>query len=223
MRFEEGNPVAPGDVSALLGSFVSRKVELVLVTSTPALEHRSFAIVMRAPRGTFLAIAVLLAPVVSAEEPSLDLFFVRLLKQARLGTSPIEHAAWLVRAPDGSSQLVPWPPSGLTRSHMWSGPRPANTVALLHTHPVGCESEPSVRDRATAQRLGLPVYAITRQAVYLAEADGTVSLVASPYWTPAIDWARANRADDPVRSPGKALVAASPSGGALPEEQAAFR
>ncbi len=176
---------------------------------------------MRDPRGALLATALLLASVAKAEAPEREVFFVTLLRQAAFGLSEIETAAWLVRRPDGRETLVPWPPASRRKHQSWSRGLPGGAVALLHTHPATGDPRPSVRDRAVARRLRLPVYTISRWAIYRAEPDGTVSTIASPCWTPTIDW---ELADGLLASSlGNPLVAEGSSGGTLPGVEPAVR
>ena len=176
---------------------------------------------MRSSPGALLTAALLLAPDASAERPSMDVFYVTLLAAAGAGLGEIETAAWLVRGPDGRETLVPWPPASQRKSHAWNRPLPAGAVALLHTHPASENPRPSVRDRDVARRIRMPVYAISRWAIYRADPDGTVSPVASPCWTPTIDWAFARRLL--AVSTERALVAEASSGRPLPDFEGAVR
>lgn len=97
----------------------------------------------------------------------------------------------------------------------------ALVTALLHTHPDTGSPRPSVRDRAVARRLRLPVYTISLWAIYRAEPDGTVSTIASPCWTPTVDWELADRLL--ASSLGNPLVAEGSSGGTLPGVEPAVR
>ncbi len=144
-----------------------------------------------------------------------------LLRQAAFGLSEVETAAWLVQQPDGRELLVPWPPASLQRTHSWRRPLPPGTVALLHTHPASGTARPSVRDREVARRLRLPVYTISRWAIYRADPDGAVSGLASPCWTPTIDWKLADGLLS--SSTGILLVAAGSSGSTAPGVEAAVR
>jgi hypothetical protein len=51
---------------------------------------------------------------------------------------------------------------------------PANTVLLLHTHPVGDLPMPSVADMKASKQLGVPNCVVTMQQVWCAMPDGTV-------------------------------------------------
>jgi|GEM_PF-5665368 len=176
---------------------------------------------MRRPPAALLAAALLLATEASAQKQPRDVFYVTLLAAAGAGLSEIETAAWLVRRPDGRETLVPWPPASQRRSHAWRRPLPPGAVALLHTHPASENPRPSARDRDVARRIRMPVYTISRWAIYRADPDGTVSPVASPCWTPTIDWAFAKRLL--TVSPELALVAEASSGGPLPDVEGAVR
>ena len=185
------------------------------------LGRRSFPHMMRNPRWALLATVLLVTSLANAQEPSRDVYFVTLLKAATYGLSDFETAAWLVRHPDGREMLVPWPVASQRKRHFWSGPLPGGTVALLHTHPATENPRPSVRDREVVRRLRLPVYTISRWGIYRADPDGTVSPVASPCWTPTIDWKLAEALRE--RGPGNPLVAEGSSGGTTPGLEAAVR
>ncbi len=90
-----------------------------------------------------------------------------LLAESGYGQREYERAAFLIRETDGTLTLEPWPYSGF-RHVKFRGKVPARTIAILHTHPAR-EPQPSVRDRAEAERLGIAVVVITPESVIAAE------------------------------------------------------
>ena len=87
-----------------------------------------------------------------------------LLKDARWGQIPYEHAAFAVLDPDGRVRFVTWQYEHTALAAEYSGSVPANTFAIVHTHPNN-RPMPSDDDRATARRLGIYVYVLTRTAI----------------------------------------------------------
>ena len=61
-------------------------------------------------------------------------------------------------------------------------PPPRGVVAIVHTHPVSIP-RPSAADKASAIRLGIPVYAITTANIYEANSFGeSVAIVQGRRW-----------------------------------------
>lgn len=107
-------------------------------------------------------------PPTPSEEEELVPRFFSLFAAAGYGSDPSERAAWAVRREDGSFHLIPWPVTNRAREASWDGPPPAGVVALIHTHPSKLSPKPSRQDEYVALRLALPVYTISRQAVWKA-------------------------------------------------------
>ena len=105
-----------------------------------------------------------------------------LWKGAGFGHESFEKAAWIVRASDGRSTLIPWPTQRSFRRATWSGPIPPGTVACVHTHPDGQGVQPSQADLKVAARLGVPVVVVTRWGIWAAEEDGKTESWASGDW-----------------------------------------
>ncbi len=87
------------------------------------------------------------------------------LRRATNRFSHMEEAAFIVRHADGSCTAVRWPSTGIPDSAMWVGPFPEGTVAIAHTHPAW-RPKPSTVDVATARKVKLPVYVVTRTQVW---------------------------------------------------------
>jgi proteasome lid subunit RPN8/RPN11 len=94
-------------------------------------------------------------------------WYDELLAESGYGQREYERAAFLIRERDGTLTLEPWPHRGY-RHATFRGAIPPRTIAILHTHPAG-EPQPSVRDRAEAKRLGIPVVVITPEGVIAAD------------------------------------------------------
>src|SRR5687768_771801 len=82
--------------------------------------------------------------------------YARLFAEAGYGRMPHERAGFLIRESDGTLTFAPWSISAFARAS-FNGRVPANTIALVHTHPSSMSPRPSARDAAEARRLGVPV------------------------------------------------------------------
>lgn len=144
-------------------------------------------------------------------ESGFSTHFFDVFMRSGYGWSKLEAAAWVTRDEAGSIRLVYWPSSGKVHGEVWRGPVPAGVVALLHTHPPTVSPRPSLVDARTAQRLGLPVYAIGRAGVWRVDAAGVTAAVADDTWfTPCgsgADCARRNAPTALVAVPAPARTA----------------
>jgi hypothetical protein len=84
-----------------------------------------------------------------------------LLEGAEFGRSDIEQAAFAVLDDDGPIRFIRWPATTTPLHSEYRGVIPANTFAVVHTHP-NTRPGPSADDAALARRLGVPVYVLTR-------------------------------------------------------------
>ncbi|HYS54702.1 MAG TPA: hypothetical protein VER58_13165 [Thermoanaerobaculia bacterium] len=124
---------------------------------------------------THLVLAmVVFAPAMAQEhDPVFDsvigkMCFRDLLRASGWSLSgPFERAAWVVQNGDGSIACQCWPSKHSYLSESFKGPKPPNTIAIVHTHPVEYP-RPSYQDRMEATRLGIPIYVITIKGVYKA-------------------------------------------------------
>jgi hypothetical protein len=117
------------------------------------------------------------------DDPAVLDMFADVLNHVRFGMDT-ENAAFIVREKDGTHQCVFWPNTAEYRQSHYQGPPPAGVVAIVHTHPYSLPVVSS-GDRATAMRLGIPVYAITARSIYEADALGRVVKVTDDEWTAA--------------------------------------
>jgi hypothetical protein len=92
----------------------------------------------------------------------------------------IERAAFVVRSPAGTFDLLRWPRSGFF-SARWTGPVPEGVVAIIHTHPLK-RPAPSQQDRAEAKRIGLPLYVVSRAGLCVADIEGGVACARRIPW-----------------------------------------
>lgn len=83
-------------------------------------------------------------------------------------TSDFEVAVFIVKTPNGHLSCLLWPHTASIRSAHYEGPIPDGTIALAHTHPIYAE-KPSRGDIAQAQRIGLPIYVVTRWHLYVVD------------------------------------------------------
>jgi hypothetical protein len=107
-----------------------------------------------------------------------------MLKDARWGFSRIEHAAFAVRDRDGRVHFVRWPLRWEERQAKYSGTIPSDAFAIVHTHPNGYP-KPSFNDIGVAQRLGIPVYVVTRRAVSVTTGR-EVKIITAGDWNPEL-------------------------------------
>ena len=91
-----------------------------------------------------------------------------------------EIAAFVVRDPGGALVLQMWP-NRKFRSATWSGPKPKDLLAVIHTHPIG-RRLPSRRDIAEAKRLGVPFYVVSRVSLCVAEVTDGVRCASRVPW-----------------------------------------
>ena len=117
-----------------------------------------------------------------ATEPAALRIFWNLIAQARFGFSALEQAAFLVRDGSGVITSVPWPEAGEPNTGRWMGAFPANTVAIIHTHP-NWMPVPSKIDVRTALRTRVPVYVITRAHISKT-VNGSTTMVVNGEWKP---------------------------------------
>ena len=99
------------------------------------------------------------------------LHYARLYASAGYGRLPHERAGFLIRERDGTLTFAPWKVSDFA-SAQYRGSIPANTIAVVHTHPATASSWPSARDANVARRLALPVIVVARDAITMATSDG---------------------------------------------------
>jgi hypothetical protein len=106
-----------------------------------------------------------------------------LLKAAHFGLGRQEEAAFVVRDAAGALSLVPWPSTGEAMASHFTGKLPANTVAIVHTHPLD-HLMPSPDDQKAARILGVPVYVLMRTGVTRTAGTTNETLMVGD-WNPA--------------------------------------
>jgi hypothetical protein len=114
------------------------------------------------------------------DNPSAFACFAQLLALGGYGQRSDERAAFLIFRDDGSHSYdcMLWPAQHAFRREQWSGRIPPGTVAILHTHPEG-NPDPSPHDAMEAQRLSVPIFAITPGDIELVEPrDGRIVILA---------------------------------------------
>lgn len=105
----------------------------------------------------------------------------RLWALAGYGNDRSEHAAWIV-AGSGGPAWRSWPCDRRYLQSRWVGPTPPGAIAIVHTHPAVVNPLPSPQDRATAARLGLAVYTVSRSGIWKVEPGGAVTRVRDEHW-----------------------------------------
>ena len=106
----------------------------------------------------------------------------RLWEEAGFGREARERAAWVLAADAGHFRWEAWPDGRWYLRARWTGPVPANAVAIVHTHPAIVAPMPSLEDIETARRAGVPVYTVSRAGIWKAEPDGLVVAVDDERW-----------------------------------------
>lgn len=138
-------------------------------------------------------LAILILPAVQASStdttrtPHLDEMMPLLSDLASrggYGVADTERAAFIIAEDDGELRCVLWPYSAEFQRATWEGIVPENVVAIAHTHPLCCR-EVSAHDRREAERLGVPVIAVSMGTVSLVDANGRRGGRA-----PRISWSR---------------------------------
>ena len=116
------------------------------------------------------------------EDGALKTRAYRLWRDAGCGFRNTERAAWILGNDELDVLLVEWPRRGLLWREVWSGPAPARLVAVIHTHPDSVDPRPSPNDVATAKRLGVPNYAVSRQGIWKATPLGEIVKIDGEAW-----------------------------------------
>jgi proteasome lid subunit RPN8/RPN11 len=113
---------------------------------------------------------------IDVRDPVVHGVMADLLRHARFGMSNTEEAAFLIRNAAGATFFLHWRSDGELNQATWTGPIPAGTVAILHTHP-NYFPIPSNRDIRVAREIAIPVYVITRNRITRTDGDKPVVVV----------------------------------------------
>jgi hypothetical protein len=110
-------------------------------------------------------------------------YFSYVLRASLAAQADTERAAFIIGHEDGSLSCQLWPPMNRYHQEVFHGSLPSGTLAIIHTHPNG-SPRPSVEDQLEADRLGIPIYVLTRREVFKAEPGQTVatSVVRRQWW-----------------------------------------
>ena len=121
---------------------------------------------------------LLLAMLIAADDLSSDRLdmFAEVLDHGVYGSRDDETAAFIIRRDDGSERCVLWPPTAEYHATHYLWPPPTGVVAIVHTHPFAMP-RPSIGDKASAIRLGIPIYSITPANIYKADEFGLATAV----------------------------------------------
>jgi hypothetical protein len=88
-------------------------------------------------------------------------------------TRELEQAAFLTEQPDGSLACVLWPATTERAASTFHGDVPADTIAVLHTHPRQWQ-DPSAQDGILSKQLGLSVVVVTHGLITGVDPAGEV-------------------------------------------------
>jgi hypothetical protein len=105
-----------------------------------------------------------------------------LWEGAGFGREPRERAAWVLSGDAGRMRWQVWPDGRRYLKAGWAGPVPADAIAIVHTHPLAVDPKPSPQDIATARRIRVPVYTVSRVGIWRASPDGSVVAVEDETW-----------------------------------------
>jgi hypothetical protein len=110
-------------------------------------------------------------------------YFSYVLRASLTAQTDTERAAFIIGHEDGSLSCQLWPPMNRYHQEVFHGSLPPGTLAIIHTHPNG-SPRPSVEDQLEADRLGIPIYVLTRLEVFKAEPGQTVAtaVVRRQWW-----------------------------------------
>lgn len=92
----------------------------------------------------------------------------------------VEVAAFVVDDERSLSCRI-WPRLSWYRSQTFKGEMPAETLAIVHTHP-GTEEEPSPNDRQESARLRMPFFVITRFAIWVTDGGADARKLRGNDW-----------------------------------------
>jgi hypothetical protein len=115
-----------------------------------------------------------------ASDPAVLAMFADMLRVSTPGVER-EVAAFLVRDGDGRISCRAWPRLGRFRAEAFHGEIPNGTVAIAHTHPP-LSTKPSRGDIAEAQRIGLPIYVVTRRQIHVVHPGTGRSISVAGNW-----------------------------------------
>src|SRR6266849_649897 len=118
-----------------------------------------------------------------ASDPVALRIFWEVLARSRYGFSELEEAAFIVRDTNGTVTSIPWPAAEERNLGRWVGAFPANTIAIVHTHPNWMPL-PSAIDIRTAKRSHMAVYVITRSHIAKTE-NGSITMLIDGEWRPS--------------------------------------
>jgi RHS repeat-associated protein len=103
---------------------------------------------------------------VTADSHNLERMY-ELWASAGFGQKETERAGFLTEN-SGQYGCQAWPWSAAYRKEVWpkGKPLPRGVIAVVHTHPNKADPKPSTGDRASAAKVGLPFYTVTRSGIY---------------------------------------------------------
>jgi hypothetical protein len=122
-------------------------------------------------------------------QPSIDTglvsIFYDLWKDSGFGKDPnrTERAAWILSGDVSSKYTVlRWPRSGSRNTEFWYGPVPENVLAQVHTHTVVADPKPARKDIELCKSIGVPMYVVSGNGIWMAFPDGTVLQLKGGEW-----------------------------------------
>src|SRR5262245_5965823 len=140
-------------------------------------------------RQIVLLLVILACRVVFAEQdfvsnPDVLKMMYGIWKDSAFGKDPnrTERAAWIIHDSNNGFDCIRWPRSAARNREFWYGSVPHNTVEQIHTHSVIVDPRTAYKDIILAKRVGIPIYTISANGIWMADRDGTVKKVYGPEW-----------------------------------------
>jgi len=95
----------------------------------------------------------------------------QLLQRVSPDSREIEQAAFLTKNGDGSIACRLWPLTSERTASTYRGTIPADTLAIIHTHPHDWFN-PSSGDSALSAKLSMPVFVVTNRWISFVDPAG---------------------------------------------------
>ena len=137
---------------------------------------------MKLTVGVCLVILIICRQVSAQDRLSCELLagFSDLWKQAGYGRdmNATEKSAWIFQ----DSTFHKWPGASERMRDFWRGKIPEAAIAQAHVHPIVADPRPSTVDVATAKRIRMSIYTISRDAIWMVTSDGHVFQQSGSDW-----------------------------------------
>jgi uncharacterized protein RhaS with RHS repeats len=125
------------------------------------------------------------------QDPLVRQYMYDLWRSAQYGRDDRERSGWITQDPTTKAfGCKRWPWTAQYAKETWKGPKPANTIALTHTHPDSKDPKPSLggsaqqpHDEYTARVTArVPIYTISRKGIWKIDQQGNVTQEEDQSW-----------------------------------------